>query len=159
MKPYHEQNRLIEIVDPMLLKEGINQEQFLAFAHIALCCTQFNYVLFLLNWHIYFYTCQNLFIYLFLRSCKVIFYFLYLAWPWKKFLALPPEYAGMICFFRQEIREWAGALGDGPLGLTSSCIQSFRGCTQLYISVMTCMEYKITSSFFFFLSYWRYLIF
>ncbi|XP_065616212.1 LOW QUALITY PROTEIN: serine/threonine-protein kinase ZRK1 [Quercus suber] len=38
VKPYHDQNRLIEIVDPMLLKEGINQEQFLAFAQIALGC-------------------------------------------------------------------------------------------------------------------------
>ena len=38
VKSYHDQNRLIEIVDPMLLKEGINQEQFLAFAQIALSC-------------------------------------------------------------------------------------------------------------------------
>ncbi|KAK4568287.1 hypothetical protein RGQ29_003888 [Quercus rubra] len=32
------EHRLIEIVDPMLLNEGINQEQFLAFAQIALSC-------------------------------------------------------------------------------------------------------------------------
>ncbi|KAL4633740.1 hypothetical protein ACB092_04G144100 [Castanea dentata] len=38
VKSYRDQNRLIEIVDPMLLKEGINQEQFLAFAQIALSC-------------------------------------------------------------------------------------------------------------------------
>ena len=34
VKSYHDQNRLIEIVDPMLLKEGINHEQFLAFARL-----------------------------------------------------------------------------------------------------------------------------
>ena len=38
VKPYDEQDRLIEIVDPELLKERINQEQFLAFAQIALSC-------------------------------------------------------------------------------------------------------------------------
>ena len=32
------EHRLIEIVDPMLLNEGINPEQFLAFAQIALSC-------------------------------------------------------------------------------------------------------------------------
>ena len=38
VNPYDVQNWLIEIIDPMLLKEGINQEQFLAFAQIALSC-------------------------------------------------------------------------------------------------------------------------
>ena len=36
--PCDKQNWLIEIIDPMLLKEGINQEHFLAFAQIALSC-------------------------------------------------------------------------------------------------------------------------
>uniref|UniRef100_A0A7N2L4U2 Protein kinase domain-containing protein n=1 Tax=Quercus lobata TaxID=97700 RepID=A0A7N2L4U2_QUELO len=38
IKPYVEQNWLIEIVDPMLQTEGINQEQILAFAQTALRC-------------------------------------------------------------------------------------------------------------------------
>ena len=36
--PCDKQNWLIEIIDPMLLKEGINQEHFLAFAQTALSC-------------------------------------------------------------------------------------------------------------------------
>ncbi|XP_030960634.1 receptor protein kinase-like protein ZAR1 [Quercus lobata] len=38
VNPCDEKNWLIEIIDPMLLKEGINQEHFLAFAQIALSC-------------------------------------------------------------------------------------------------------------------------
>ncbi|XP_059461738.1 serine/threonine-protein kinase ZRK3-like [Corylus avellana] len=38
LKPYDEQNRLIEIVDPALLEERIDEEQFLAFARLGLSC-------------------------------------------------------------------------------------------------------------------------
>ncbi|KAL0005958.1 hypothetical protein SO802_013519 [Lithocarpus litseifolius] len=38
---YDEQNWLIEIIDPMLLKEEINQEHFLAFAQISLSCISY----------------------------------------------------------------------------------------------------------------------
>ncbi|KAK4595844.1 hypothetical protein RGQ29_014082 [Quercus rubra] len=41
VNPYDEQNWLIEIIDPMSLKERINQEHFLAFAHIAWSCISY----------------------------------------------------------------------------------------------------------------------